>query len=114
MTNELAQDLAPLAKTGDPRGVPLLRKALGSPIFSVSSLAAGGLAQANDVSSVPLIVEACKRLPPEWAHFFADSLLFFDDPLAQSTFHSYFPEVNVTEARAFRGGVFTGIPQHSK
>ena len=114
MTDELTQDLAPLARTGDPRGVPLLRKALGSPIVSVSGLAAAGLAQANDVSSAPLIVDACKRLPPEWAHLLADSLLFFDDPLAQRTFHSYFPEADVAEVRAFRGGVFAGIPQHSK
>ena len=114
MTDELAQDLAPLAKTGDPRGIPLLRKALGSPMFLISSLAAAGLAQANDVFSVPLIVDACKRLPPEWAHFLVDDLLFFDDPLAQRTFRSYFPEVNVAETRTFRGGVFAGIPQHSK
>ncbi len=111
---ELAHDLAPLAQTGDPRGVPLLRKALGSPILSVSGLAAAGLAQANDLFSVPLIVDACKRLPPEWASLLADNLLFFDDPLAQRTFHSYFPEVNVAEVRKFRGGVFVGIPQHSK
>lgn len=114
MAYELAQDLAPLAKTGDSRGVPLLRKALGSPILLVSNVAAAGLAQANDLASVPLIVDACKRLPPERAHFLADSLLFFDDPLAQSTFRFYFPEVNVAEARAFRGGVFANIPRHPK
>lgn len=111
---ELVQDLAPLAKTGDARGVPLLRKALGSRVLLVSSMAASGLAQANDVSSVPLIVDACKRLPQEVAHFLADDLLFFDDPLAQSTFRFYFPDVNVAEARAFRGGVFAGIPRQSK
>lgn len=110
----LAQDLAPLAKTGDARGIPLLRKALRSPILLVSSLAASGLAQANDVSSLPLIVEACRRLPPESAHFLADSLLFFDDALAQSTFRFYFPEVNIAEARAFRGGVFADVRQESK
>jgi hypothetical protein len=114
MIGELAQDLAPLARTGDPRGVPLLRKALGSPVLLVSSVAAAGLAQANDVSSVPLIVDACRRLPPEGARLLADDLLFFDDPLAQSTFHFYFPDVNVAEVRAFRGGVFAGIPRQSK
>jgi len=114
VTFELAQDLAPLARTGDPRGVPLLRKALRSPVLLISGMAASGLAQANDVSSVPLIVDACKRLPPESAHFLADNLLFFDDPLAQSTFRFYFPNVNVREARAFRGGVFAGIPRQPK
>jgi hypothetical protein len=111
---ELPHDLAPLAKTGDSRGVPLLRKALNSPNYFVSSLAAAGLAQANDTSSVPLIIAACKRLSPALAHLFAWPLLYFDDPVAQSTFASYNPGVNVSEARAFSGGVFVGIPQHSK
>jgi hypothetical protein len=37
------------------------------------------------------------------ATFFADSLLFFDDPEAQRTFALYFPDVNIQEARKFRG-----------
>lgn len=88
---ELPRRLAPLAKTGDPRGVPLLRKALNSPNLFVSSIAADGLAQANDTSSVPLIIAACKRLPASVAHLLADTLLFFDDPQAQSAFCVIFP-----------------------
>ncbi len=106
--------LGPLARAEDPRGVPLLRDALASPNFFVASLAAEGLAQANDVASVPLIIDACKRLPPDMARFLADSLLFFNDPQAQKTFALYFPTTNVSEARAYRGGVFAGIPQHAK
>lgn len=83
-------------------------------MISVSSLAAAGLAQANDTASIPLIIDACKRLPPQYAGFLADTLLYFDDPQAQSTYHLYFPGANISEVRAFRGGVFMGIPQHSK
>jgi HEAT repeat protein len=100
---DLPGGLAPLAKTGDPRGVPLLRKALISPNLLIASLAAAGLAQAQDKASVPMIIDACKRAGPTRAHFFADSLLFFDDPEAQSTFALYFPDVNIQEARKFRG-----------
>lgn len=114
LPKELSGDLAPLAQTGDPRGIALLREALGSPMISASSLAAAGLAQANDTASIPLIIDACKRLPPQYAGFLADTLLYFDDPQAQSTYHLYFPGANISEVRAFRGGVFMGIPQHSK
>ncbi len=98
----LPGDLAPLAQAGDPRGVPLLRKALMSPNILIASLAAAGLAQARDKDSIPMIIGACKRATPKMAHFLAEPLLFFDDPDAQSTFTFYFPDVNVQEARKFR------------
>lgn len=72
--------LAPLAQTGDPRGIPLLRKVLMSPNILIASVAAAGLAQAQDKASIPMIIDACKRAPPSLANFLADSLLFFDDP----------------------------------
>lgn len=97
MAQDLPLALSALARTGDPRGVPLLRKALTSPNLFIASVAAAGLAQANDLSSVPVIIDACKRLPPKMAGLLADSLLFFDDPQAQSTFASYFPTINISE-----------------
>jgi hypothetical protein len=100
---DLPSSLAPLAKTGDPRGVPLLRKALMSPNLLIASLAAAGLAQAQDKASIPMIIDACKRAPSSRAPFFADSLLFFDDPQAQSTFAFYFSDINIQEAMKFRG-----------
>jgi hypothetical protein len=100
---DLPAGLSPLAKTGDPRGVHLLRKALMSPNLLIASLAAAGLAQAQDKASIPMIIDRCKRATPKTATFFADSLLFFDDPEAQSTFAVYFPDVNIQEARKFRG-----------
>lgn len=100
---DLPGNLAPLAKTGDPRGIPLLRKALVSSNLMIASLGAAGLAQAHDTSSVPMIIEACKRLPASMAHFLADPLKFFDDPQAERTFAFYFPDVNIEEARKFNG-----------
>jgi HEAT repeat protein len=99
---DLPMGLAPLAKTGDPRGVPMLRKALLSPNLFIETLGAAGLAEAKDEASVPLIINAYERAPPEMAHMFADSLLFFDDPEAQEIFAFYFPDVNAKEARRFR------------
>jgi HEAT repeat protein len=106
VTEDLLNGLGPLARTGDPRGVPLLRKALTSPNLSIASLAAGGLAQAQDKSSISLIVAACRRVPPMLAPFLADALMYFDDPQARSVFKSYSPGVNVDEARKFAGGPF--------
>jgi hypothetical protein len=45
----------------DPRGIPLLRKALESPYREIVAAGADGLARADDKDSIPLIVEACKR-----------------------------------------------------
>jgi HEAT repeat protein len=101
--SDLPRGLALLARTGDPRGVPLLRKALMSPNLLIASLAAAGLAQAQDKASVLMIIDRCKRATEPYAGFFADSLLFFDDPEAQSTFAFYHPDVNIQEARKFRG-----------
>jgi len=99
---DLPSHLVPLARTGNPRGIPLLRRALASPNTLIASTGAAGLAQAQDADSIPLIIAACKRTPPFWGTSFADSLLFFDDPRAQRTFVAYFPDVNVAEARKFR------------
>ncbi len=100
---DLPHHLAPLAKTGDARGIPLLRKGLSSPNLMIVTLAAAGLAQAQDRASIQLIIGTCKRLPASAAHFVADSLLFFDDPDAARTFAFYFPNVDIPQARKFRG-----------
>ncbi len=101
---DLPGDLAPLAKTGDTRGIPILRKALMSPNLMIAMLGAAGLAQAHDRPSVPIIVAACKRLPASMARSLANALEFFeDDPQAQQTFAFYFPDVNIEEARKFNG-----------
>ena len=52
-----------LAETGDPRGIPLLRRALSAPSFLIQAAAAKGLALIQDKDSIPLIIEACKRSP---------------------------------------------------
>jgi hypothetical protein len=100
---ELPVKLVPLAKTGDPRAIPLLRKALQSPNILIQTAAATGLAKAQDKGAVPLIIEACKKAPTDFAHFLADSLIYFDDPQAQSEFHHYFPDVDIHAAKQFRG-----------
>jgi hypothetical protein len=101
---QLPTKLVPLAKTGDPRGIPLLRKALQSPNILIQTAGAFGLAKAQDKGAVPLILEACKKAPTDFAaHSLADALIYFDDPQAESEFHHYFPDVNIHEAKQFRG-----------
>lgn len=101
---QLPIKLVPLAKTGDPRGIPLLRKALQSPNILIQTAGAAGLAKAQDKGAVSLVVEACKKAPTDLAaHFLADTLIYFDDPQAQSEFHHYFPDVDIHGAKQFRG-----------
>jgi HEAT repeat protein len=109
---QLPQKLVPLAKTGDPRGIPLLRKALQSPNLLIQTTGAVGLAKAQDKGAVPLIIEACKKAPPNMASFIADSLIYFDDPQARSEFHRYFPDVDIDQAKQFRGSDPWRRPSH--
>ncbi len=82
-----------LGATGDPRGIPLLRRALYSHNSMIVVMAATGLARIQDKDSIPLIIEACRRAPKGFDGGIAEaSLIFFDDPLAQSTVDIYVPK----------------------
>jgi hypothetical protein len=83
-----------LALTRDPRAVPLLRKALSSPNHMIEMAAAMGLAEMGDQDSIPYIIEACKRAPAEAAAVIAESLVYFDDPAAQSAVDQFIPKDN--------------------
>ena len=69
----------------DPRGIPLLREALKSPNIDVVWAGADGLTRAHDKDSIPLIVEACKRVPAEEVRLIAHTLREFQrDPEARA------------------------------
>jgi hypothetical protein len=95
-----------LGRTGDPRGIPLLRRALLSSNFIIQAIAAKGLAQIQDKDSIPLIIDACQRGPAEAAAGMAQSLVFFDDPRAQSAVDMYLPK---DLAKAYREGRARGM-----
>jgi hypothetical protein len=78
-----------LGETGDRRAIPLLRQALLSPNLQIESQGARGLAHINDMDSVPLIIEACKHAPAEWAGEIARWLVYFDDVPSKSTVEKY-------------------------
>lgn len=80
-------------ETGDPRGVPLLRRGLLSRNYFIQAFAARGLAVAQDKDSIPLIIEACEqRFSDEVATIIARYLLYFDDPRAEAAFDKYEPK----------------------
>src|SRR6266446_4610516 len=81
-----------LALTGDPRAVPLLRRALWSTNFMIEIMGAMGLAKIQDKDSIPRIIEACRRAPAEAAAVIAESLIYFDDPEAQRAVDEYIPK----------------------
>lgn len=67
-----------------PRGIPLLRQALASINPLIRIIAAKGLAQLHDKESVPLIIAVCKKTSASERTALAESLLYFDDPQAQT------------------------------
>lgn len=81
-----------LGVTGDPRAIPLLRRALLSHNFLIQHAAAQGLAEIRDKDSILLIIAACKKGPADSSALIAESLVFFDDPQAQSAVDTYIPK----------------------
>jgi HEAT repeat protein len=86
---EFPAKLSFLAKTGDPRALPLLKGAMLSPDYAIQAMAAKGLAKLQDKDSIDLIVQACEKNPSEAAAVIAQALLFFDDPKAQTAADMY-------------------------
>jgi len=76
--------MMPLAATGDPRGLSLLRKALTTHNYLVQAKAAQGLALLRDKDSIPLIINACTKAPGDFSMLIARALPFFDDPRARA------------------------------
>jgi hypothetical protein len=98
-----------LADTGDPRGIPLLRRALQSRNYMIAVWAAKGLAQIQDKDSIPLIIAACQGAPTGFASEIAKYLIWFDDPRAQTAVDTYVPKEHAKiwrDARAQGMGVF--------
>jgi len=98
-----------LGTTGDPRGIPLLRRALQSHNYQIVAWAAKGLAQIQDKQSIPLIVAAAQKAPTGYNSLIAESLIYFDDAQAQSAADQLIPKEKATmhrEARARGMGVF--------
>lgn len=98
-TFDLPGDFFYLAEIGDPRGRELLRKGLTSRNFGIQWFAAKGLAKLQDKDSIPLIIETCRAMPQELASVIARSLLFFDDPRAQSAAEVFINKQMLEELR---------------
>jgi hypothetical protein len=99
-----------LGITGDPRAVPLLRRALKSPNHMIQIAAAMSLAEMQEKDSVPLIIDACRQSPAEVASTIARALIYFDSPEAQSAADRFMP---ASMAKAFREARANGsTPMH--
>jgi hypothetical protein len=88
-----------LAETGDPRGILLLRRGLLSRDYMIVVMAAKGLVQIQDKQSIPLIIAACQRAPAGYASAIAQSLIWVDDPQAQTAVDIY---VSKQDAKIWR------------
>lgn len=95
-----------LAATGDRRGIPLLRRALQARDYLIVAMAAKGLAQIPDKDSISLIIAACQRAPAGYATEIAKSLIWFDDPRAQTAADTYVPK---EAAKIFRDARAQGM-----
>jgi HEAT repeat protein len=71
-----------LAQTEKPRAVPLLMTALASTNPLVQIDAAKGLAQMKVKAAIPLIIAASDSAPADVRLLLAESLIYFDDPVA--------------------------------
>jgi hypothetical protein len=95
-----------LALAEDPRGIPLLRRALQSHNLIIVLFAARGLAQIQDKDSIPLIIAMCEDTPTFAAALAEAALLYFDDSRAQIAVDKY---VDKERARIFRDARAHGL-----
>ncbi len=94
---ELPAYVAFLGWTGDQRAQPVLRRGLASRNVLIQSMAARGLAKLQDIESIPLIIEACGKVPKEMVAFIARTLVFFDDPRAQAAAETFIANKQLLE-----------------
>jgi HEAT repeat protein len=94
---ELPVDLTFLAMTGDGRGLPVLKRALGSRNYFIQAVAAKGLARLQDTSSIPQIIDVCRRAPAQVADLIARALVFFDDARARAASESFITNREILE-----------------
>jgi PBS lyase HEAT-like repeat len=90
-------ELSLMGETGDPRGLPILRKGLSSPNYAVRASAAQGLAVLQDKDSIPLIIEAARKAPSEAQGIIAQPLVAFDNPRARAAAEELIPDKEVLE-----------------
>jgi hypothetical protein len=81
------------AQTGDPRALPLLRRALHSGNFLFNSVATSGLGKLNDVDSIPFILDYCANPQPMNLCMLATNLIYYDDPRAEQGLKKYLPDI---------------------
>jgi len=107
---------SPLAKTGDPRALPILRTGLKSENRNIQTFAALGLALLHDKESIPVIIAICQASQAPHPCALATSLLYFHEPAADKVYHEYFPDVDIEQLRKtgsdspFVGGVRRHAP----
>lgn len=89
-----------LGQSKDRNAIPLLRQALSSRDVMIRTAAAQGLAELQDKASIPFIVAACRRAPPDEARGIAAfSLARFDDPEAKNAAKEFMPATPAKEAK---------------
>jgi hypothetical protein len=101
-TTEALGAITYLGLSDDPRAVPILRKALASKNYLIQAKAARGLANLHDTASVPAIIRVCQNAPKQTASVIAESLVYFDDPVAQHAVDLYVPQATAEELREAR------------
>lgn len=103
---------APLAKTGDPRALPILQTGLQSENLMIQSFAADGLGLLRDKDSIPVIIAICRATQAPFAYFIAGSLIYFNDPAADKVYHEYFPDRDIEQLRKAGDSPWVGTVRH--
>lgn len=102
--SQLPGRLALLGWSRDPRAVPFLHQALSSPNPMTQIIAATGLAEIGDKSSIPWIIDACRKSPAQ-AEAIAQALVYFDDNDAQMAVDEFIPK---EKAKVYRDAKANG------
>jgi hypothetical protein len=61
-----------------------------------------GIAETQDVISIPTVISRCKDAPAEAAGSIAESLVYFNDPRAQDAVDTFVPKEHAKALREAR------------
>lgn len=81
-----------LAAAGDPRAYDLLVKGLHSQNLAIAAMAAQGLAKLQDPRAINELIAVGRQVPGEALGGVVQSLLYFEDPMAQEAAETLLPE----------------------
>jgi len=102
----LPRHLLLAAEIGDWRAEAIFRRGIFSPSVLIVTMSSMGLAKLQDTDAIPLLIQVCQSRSEVAPIIAFESLIYFDDPRAESAARKYLPPIWLKlfgDAKAYAG-----------